>query len=348
MKVLHLAPLWFPIAHDSPGGIETFMTTLIPALEQLGCENTLLASGDSQASGGLTAVVDVNLVDGMIAGTVWEPHPYEHHQLTQAIELAPEFDLIHSHIGRGAYALCGVAGVSERVVHTYQNPITPDDEWFVERHPEIVATTLNGIQAEKLRARGATRVHVIPNAIDLDHYRFRGETGEGLVFLGRMEPDKGPDIAVRVARELGLGLTLAGPIVDKPFFTQEILPSLDEQIAYVGVADHARKVELFGRAACALVPSRWDEPFGLVAIEAMACGTPVVALANGGLPGLVESGVSGYVTEDEAELPALVRRAMQLNRQQVRQSLSPRFEILTIAARYLDIYTEILHSARPR
>jgi glycosyltransferase involved in cell wall biosynthesis len=176
----------------------------------------------------------------------------------------------------------------------------------------------------------------------MSSYTLQPRGGEGLFFIGRIEWEKGPDLAVSVARRLGLPLTLAGPIIDRGFFRREIEPFLDDRVRYVGTVDHHRKNELFGRAACSVVPSRWDEPFGLVAIESMACGTPVVALAHGGLPEVIDPGVTGYLASDEGELAALVTRALGLDRAGVRDRAAARFDIPRIARQYLRLYEEIV------
>jgi glycosyltransferase involved in cell wall biosynthesis len=164
---------------------------------------------------------------------------------------------------------------------------------------------------------------------------------DDLVYLGRMEQQKGPDIAVRVARRLGRRLTLAGPMTNDEFFDAEIRPFLDERVRYVGVADHGRKNELLAQAACVLMPSRWEEPFGLVAVEAMACGTPVAALRGGALPEVVEEGVSGAIAADEEGLADAVGEALMLDRRAIRARAEQRFEMGTVARQYVDVYDRI-------
>ena len=345
LKVLHVCPLWFPVARDSPGGIETLLADLLAELAKLGCENTLLANAGSETDAELLPVIEGNLWDDMESGAVWEYAPYELHQVMMALQRADEFDVIHSHIGWSAYLLSALEGISERVLHTQHNEVTRDVEWFVRRHPDFRLAAVSEFQAQKLREQGAERCRVIPNGIDFAKFPFSPQGGERLVYLGRMEQEKGPDIAARVARECGRPLTIAGPMTDDEFFEEQVEPLLGDGIEYVGPVDHGQKARLLGSAACVLMPSRWDEPFGLVAIEAMACGTPVVALANGALPELVLPEINGFLAGDEGGLAALVPQAEHLDRVAIREWAERRYALSTVAARYRELYVEIATEA---
>jgi len=341
MRILHLCPLWYPISLDAPGGIETFLSRLLAHLVRLGCKNSLLATGDSSAPGELITVVESGLHARMATAAASEYVYFEQHQLSLALERGPEFDLIHSHIGPSAYSLSSSQGLRGRVLHTHHTPVGPDLEWYIERHPKLQLSTVSEFQARKLRRQGSSAYPVIPNGLDVDAFPFGGSPGDGLLFIGRMEHVKGPDLAIQVARSLGRPLILAGPIVEADFFDVAVRPYLGEAIRYVGVVDHATKVELFGRAGCVLLPFRGEEPFGLVTIEAMACGAPVVALANGALPEIVEPGVTGYLAREEAELRPMVLRAMDLDRAGVRARARARFDMAYVAEQYRSLYGRI-------
>jgi len=346
MRILHLCPLWYPISLDAPGGIETFLSRLLPHLARLGCENSLLATGDSSAPGELITVVESGLHARMATAMASEHVYFEQHQLSLAIERGPEFDLIHSHIGPSAYSLSSLPGLRGRVLHTHHTPVWPDLKWYIERHPELRLSTVSEFQARKLRKQGSGVYPVIPNGLDVDAFPFGGSPGGGLLFIGRMEPVKGPDLAIQVARNLGRPLILAGPIVDADFFDDAIKPFLNDTIRYVGVVDHPTKVELFGRAGCVLLPFRGDEPFGLVTIEAMACGAPVVAFANGALPEIVEPGLTGYLAHNQRELAELVSKAIKLDRTRIRARAAARFDLAHVAARYTAVYAQLLSPHR--
>jgi glycosyltransferase involved in cell wall biosynthesis len=341
MRILHLAPLWFPVSQDSLGGIETVLTGLITALEKLGCQNTLIASGDSRTVAELVPIVPLNLHAQMQVGTAEEYAYYEQHQLLLTLELAADHDVVHSHLGWGAYVLSGVPGLHARVLHTLHNPVYQDQEWFVRQHPDMWFSTVSELQARRLWQQGATRCHVIHNGVDMETLSFEPGGGEELFFLGRIESKKGPDLAVQVARKLGRPLILAGPIVDRTFFDRAIEPFLDDSIRYIGMVDHRQKNELFNRASCVLMPSRWDEPCPLVSFEALACGTPIVALANGGLPEIIEPGLDGYLAQDEEVLADLTVQAMALDRTAIRDRAAARFDLPIVAEKYRQLYTQI-------
>src|SRR5262249_5164660 len=162
----------------------------------------------------LVPVVPVNLFTQMEAGAAAEYVYFEQHQLLLALERAAEFDVIHSHLGWGGLVLSGVPGIPP-VLHTQHNPVYQDLKWFVGQHPSLWYSTVSEFQARDYRPQGAARCRVIHNGIDVGAFTFRPKASEALFFIGRMEDEKGPDLAIQVARQLGRPLTLAGPIVDQ-------------------------------------------------------------------------------------------------------------------------------------
>jgi glycosyltransferase involved in cell wall biosynthesis len=340
MHILHVAPLWFPVSRDSLGGIETFLAALLRALERRGSRNTLLATGDSNTPAELLPVVAGNLYAQMGAGTALEYQYYEQHQLLLAQELGGDFDVVHSHLGSRSLALSGVPDL--RVLHSWHTQVYRDMEWFVRTRPDLWLCAVSEFQARTLRQAGARRCVVIHNGVEAADFRFRAAGGGGgLLFIGRLEEPKGADLAIQVARTLDRALTLAGPIVDREFFARRIQPFLDDRIRYVGTVDHQAKVDLLGRAECVLMPSRVAEAFGIVSLEAMACGTPVVALDQGALPELIEPHVTGFLAQHPDALPDLVNRAIALDRAVIRDRVTARFDIGVVATRYLELYEQV-------
>ena len=343
LRILHLAPLWHPIKQDAPGGIETFLVELLSALAGLGFRNSIIASGDSEIPGELIPAVESNLCERMRGGAAHEYIYYEQQQISLAMHNAGKFDLIHSHIGPGAYSLSSLAGLNNRVLHSQHGPVYQDIQWLLEHQSDLWISTVSEFQLRKLGGSHPHR-HSIPNGINVSRFAYQPEARDGLFFMGRIERAKGPDIAVQVARELQMPLCIAGPILDWNLFRTEIEPHLNETIRYVGVLNHEQKTEQLGRSLCALMPSRWEEPFGLIAIEAMACGTPVVGLANGALTEIIDPGITGFVAKEPAQLAGLVEKASKLDREKVRARVTERFDIKKVAVRYRALYQKITNS----
>jgi glycosyltransferase involved in cell wall biosynthesis len=341
VRILQLCPLWFPISKNAPGGIETLLAHLAAELRNTGCEVTLVASGDSDTTCELLPVVSENLYEQMRRSKAQEYSYYEQLQIQIALKHASDYDVIHSHVGPTGYVLSSINGFRNRVLHTIHSPVYSDLQWFVSRNPDMWFSTVSEFQAKELRKQGAHHCYAIPNGIDTSAFTFNRNGGKSLVFLGRIEREKGPDIAVRIAQELNHPLILAGPIVQHDFFKDRIEPLLNDEIRYIGVADHRKKNELLGNAGCVLMPSRWAEPFGMVALEAMATGTPVVALANGALTEIIEPGLTGYFSSSEESLARLVVQAMQLDRATIRDRSAARFDISVVAKQYSRLYEQL-------
>ena len=220
--------------------------------------------------------------------------------------------------------------------------MTQDLQWFVREHPDVAVTTVSEFQAQQLRRNGAAACAAVHNGVDMAAFDFRATSGDELLFIGRIEPAKGVDLAVQAALALGRRLVLAGPIIDRGYFDLHVAPFLGERIRYVGVVDHPRKVELFGDAAAVVMPSRVDEACPMVCIEALACGTPVVGSMRGALPELIEPGLSGYLVDGAAALPSCIDAATRLDRTTIRDRAAQRFDVHAVAARYLALYAALM------
>jgi glycosyltransferase involved in cell wall biosynthesis len=346
VRVLQVCPLWYAVSPDAPGGIESQVGSLGPVLASAGCQLTYLAAAGSRVPGTTIAVVDRPVYDLMADGEAGTYEPYEQHQLALASERMRDFDLVHSHIGPNGFVLSRLAPSTVPVIHTLHNPVLDDQLWFLRRHPKLWITTVSEFQRARVKSAGlGNRCDVVCNGVDTSAYDFSADPSARIAFLGRLDRHKGPDLAVKAAIAAGRPIDVAGPMTTPAFFEETIKPLLTEPHRYIGVVRGQDKGRFLGNAACLVMPSRWPEPFGIVAIEAMACGTPVVALRSGALPEIVEDGVSGYVVDHEDDLARAIGRIDELDRRRVREHVVRKFDLSRTADRWMQIYKSMREAA---
>lgn len=336
-----MAPVWLPVSTKSHGGIETLLAQLVAAQQELGHDVVLVAAGGSQVEVELVEAVPESLVPMMDRGEAADYAYYEQELVGAALRAAGDADVVHNHVMPGALVLDDALAGRPPVLHTLHGQVTQDLVWSLGRHPRAVVAVSES-QRRLARDAGAELFGVTHNGIDMREVPFSGEAGGDLLFLGRIEPQKGPDLAIAAARACGRRLLLAGPVTNRAFFDDALLPLLGPNAEYVGVLRGADKHAALAGAACLLVPPRWSEPFGMVSVEAMAAGTPVAALARGALPEVVDNGVTGVVVGAENELSDAVEQAVRLDRERVRSAAWSRFHIATVAQRYVGQYGQLL------
>jgi glycosyltransferase involved in cell wall biosynthesis len=278
----------------------------------------------------------------MDKGQIDEYGYYETAALSETLRLAGSVDLIHSHINCALVPFASLLPVS--ILHTIHVSMARDMMWLARRFPlpqTNLFTTVGHPQEAALAGIGA--VATVSNGTDMAAFSLCLDPEDYLLFLGRLVPYKGPLIAIEVAKALHKPLILAGPAVDKPFFEKQLAPEIDGHlIRYVGPVQGAQKVELLRKAQGLLFPIMWDEPFGLVMIEAMACGTPVVALRRGMVHEVIIPGVNGFYGEQPVDLPPLVEHLTEIDRAQVRSSVQERFSYQRMVDEYLVLYQRLL------
>jgi glycosyltransferase involved in cell wall biosynthesis len=337
LRIAQISPLWEPVPPATYGGIELIVGSLTDELVNRGHEVTLFASGDSQTSAKLESVVERSLRN--------EPNAedysnYEMLQLKRVYERANEFDIIHSHVD--CSALQFARAVKTPTLHTLHNPLTSLRCQLMAQYAEQSYISISDAQREA----DLKYTRTVYNGIDLKNYVFSNKPQDPpyLAFLGRMSPDKGPQHAIAIAKATGLTLKLAGKVDDihQPFFEQIIFPQLDgKQIQYLGEVNHAEKVELLGNAAATLFPITWREPFGLVMIESMATGTPVIAMNLGSVSEVIEQGKTGIICETLEEMIAAVPAALKLDRQVCRQRVERCFSVAQMVDGYEKAYQQV-------
>jgi glycosyltransferase involved in cell wall biosynthesis len=306
LRIAILAPPWFAVPPTGYGGIEWIVWLLADGLTQRGHDVTLFASGDSRSKATLAAVFE-HAPSELIGRSL----PELRHVLA-CYERSDEFDVINDHTGPLGAVLGGL--VRTPVLHTVHGPLGGEPGQVYESIGRIAPEVgLISISLNQRRPRPELNWAAnIPNALDLEHYPCQPHRGDYLLFLGRMNHEKGAHRAVAVAMELGLPLKLAGKVrepKEREYFSEFVEPHLGGGIEYLGEVNHGTKVELLQNARATLFPIEWDEPFGLVMIESMACGTPVIATRHGAVPEVIGDGTGGVIVDHWREIPAALERA---------------------------------------
>ena len=342
MKIAQIAPLWERVPPFRYGGTELIVSLLTEELVRRGHEITLFASGDSITQAKLTSVHDRAL---RLDDQIKEPTIYEQMMLSEIYHQADEFDIIHSHVG--CMSLPYSTFVKTPTVHTMHGIFTQDNEKIFRQFSQQPYISISESQREP--RLGLNYISTVYNGIDLEVYPFHSQSSQPsyLAFVGRISPEKGPKEAIEIALATGLPLKMAGKIdaVDRNYYQQVIEPLIDgEQIQYLGEVSLEEKVELLAKAAVTLFPITWREPFGLVMIESMAVGTPVVGKELGSVPEVISSGKTGFVCDSLEAMSDAVPKAMELDRKTCREYVEKRFSVQRMTDDYELAYQKVLAS----
>jgi glycosyltransferase involved in cell wall biosynthesis len=316
---------------------------LTEELVAMGHEVTLFASGDSQTSAQLEAVWPRAL---RFDETLHDPFALHMTQMERAVRLAGRFDVLHSHLDYWMFSLLVRTG-TPAVTTMHGRLDLPELEAM---HDLTQAAVVSISDAQRAPLPRANFVRTIYHGLPPDLLMPLPRRAEYLAFLGRIAPEKRPDRAIRIARRAGIPLKIAAKVdrVDQDYFDTVIRPMLDGPgVEMIGEIGDAEKSEFLSRAMALLVPIDWPEPFGLVMIEAMACGTPTIAFPAGSVPEIVEDGISGFIVKDEAAAVAAIDRLSELPRAQVRRRFEARFTARRMAEDYVALYHRLATAGRP-
>ena len=340
MKILQVAPLWERIPPPAYGGTEAVVGVLADALIQEGYDVVLCASGDSLSLAPVSWIYPRSLrtADGIRDGT-----PCDWVHAAEAIAASRDFDVIHNHAGEPVMALASLTKTP--MLTTMHCLITPDTKIVWERYDGYYNTVSRAQLRmvpllERPRYSGA-----VYNAIDVASFPFGQSKDDYLLCLNRIAPEKGTHLAVEVARRADIKLVIAGKVdrADQDYYEAMVKPLLDgHNVTYVGEADYRLKRELFARAACLVNPICWEEPFGLVPVEAMACGTPVVAFSRGAMPELIVDGETGFLVQDVDSMVAALYRIDSIDPARCRSHVEAKFDVPVMVEGYLRLYREIV------
>jgi glycosyltransferase involved in cell wall biosynthesis len=340
MHVAMVAPPWFTVPPDAYGGIEEVVGDLTRALVARGNQVTLIGAGEDRTPADFEQTYKEPPSDRL-----GEPLPEVLHAAAAAQILAElDVDVVHDHTLAGPLT---AAGRPAPTVATMHGPMDGELGEYYRTLGETVSLVAIS-EAQRAMAPDLNWVATVPNGIDVRSFPFREEKEDWLLFIGRFNPDKAPHLAIDAARAAGRSIVLAGKLnepAEEEYFTSMIRPRLGREVTYVGEVDAEQKRDLYARAACLLFPVQWPEPFGLVMIEAMACGTPVVALDSGSVSDVVVDGTTGIVCARPEEFPAAIAKARQLRPGDCREHVLRHFDIDVMADGYEAVYRQVAGTA---
>ena len=339
MRIAQVAPLYESVPPKLYGGTERVVSYLTEELVRQGHEVTLFASGDSVTKARLVPGceralrLDENCIDQMAHHVVMLEKVFQH---------VRDFDVVHFHVDYLHFPLSRRQPIRQLTTLHGRLDI-PDLVPVYEEFREMPVVSISNAQREPLPWANwqATVYHGLP----VDRYRFRAKPGDYFAFLGRISPEKRVDRAIRIAQKIGRPLRIAAKVddVDKQYFGKVIEPLLRDQLVdFVGEIGEGRKQEFLGNAYALLFPIDWPEPFGLVMIEAMACGTPVIAYRSGAVPEVIEEGETGFIVNGLKDATAAARKIPELSRARCREVFEERFTSQRMASDYLQVYERII------
>jgi glycosyltransferase involved in cell wall biosynthesis len=335
-----LAPPWFAVPPRRYGGTEAVVSLLVDGLVRRRHEVTLFASGDSRSEASLVSTFAEGRSDDL--GLT---HPELLHALT-CVRDAHAFDVVSDHTGALGLALSNLT--STPFVNTVHGTLAGEAGALYRRVSEVTpgAALVSLTESHRSTAPDLPWTATIPNAIALDDHPCRASRGgEYLFWLGRMSADKGPVTAIEVARASGMPMLLAGKLrgaAEQRYFEQEVAPLLGNGIDYVGEIDLHERVRLLHGARALVNPLAWDEPFGLVMVEAMACGVPVIATPRGSVPEIVVDGLTGWIAGTVEDMAAAVERCAEIDPRDCRVVAEQHYSPERMVADYVEAFHRVI------
>jgi len=359
MRIAQIAPPWITIPPKNYGGTESVISNLVEELVAQGHDVTLFAPGDAKTSARLVSFFPTSLLEEKVE---WSMHLKAFYHLQKALEQvrADQFDIVHTHLSSSAdmYIFPLAASLCTPHVTTLHSHFPFDhspggrvgdsDRYYMDWAPfvPIVAISESARTQEKMPLHF---VDVVYNGIEMRQYPPpRKKRGDYLVWLGRFVPEKGPHLAIEAAKRAQVPLVLAGTIdrymkASVDYFHEQIKPLIDnEQIKYIGPVNTKRKVHLLSRAHGFLNPIEWEEPFGIVMIEAMALGCPTISFARGAAPEIVAHGKTGFLVQNLDEMVESIPKIEEIDREKTRLYVERNFSAQVMAEKYTRVYEKVI------
>jgi glycosyltransferase involved in cell wall biosynthesis len=343
LRIAMLAPPWIPIPPPGYGGIEYVVALLCDALVERGNDVELFCAPGSHSKATVRPLLPSAHPEAIGKALYEADHVARAFAaFDEAAENGAPFDIVHDHCGNVPLAMADRQSLP--LVHTVHGPFDRETSVFYDAHGSKGGLICISQSQAAAAPAGANVVAVVHNPIDVDAWPMRYQKQDYLLWLGRFVPEKGPQRAIKVAKTTGRRLVLAGVVQPgyEQFFASEIAPHIDgSRIEYVGEVGGARKQQLFADAYAFLMPISWPEPFGMVMVESLAAGTPVLAFNHGAAPEIIEHGRNGFLVEDEDEMAAMVDRVAEIDPAECRRS-AERFSPHRVAAGYEAVYGEAI------
>jgi glycosyltransferase involved in cell wall biosynthesis len=340
MRIAQIAPLVESVPPDRYGGTERVVASLVDELTRRGHEVTLFASGDSTSDAELVSVTETSLRSDPNATDRLAAHVGE---LGMAFKRAAEFDIMHCHVDYVAFPAARLSPTP--TVHTLHGRLDlPDLVAVFREFDDVPLVSISDAQREPLADFALNWAGTVYHGVRTEDYPFSAEPGRYLAFCGRMAPEKRPDLAIEVAQRAGVPLKILAKVdeTDREYFSRKIEPRLNQPgVEFLGEGDEARRNDLLSNALALLFPIDWPEPFGLVMIEAMVTGTPVITRPRGAAPEVVADGRTGFIVESVDDLVAAVKRADTLDRRECRRHVEERFSVRRMVDDYEAIYARL-------
>jgi len=340
LRIAQIAPLWFSIPPEKYGGTERIISFLTEEMVRKGHDVTLFASGDSKTKANLRALTKEGIIS---RGIPWTDYWWNIFNHSFGFEKADQFDIIHCHWHiMGAFFQ---KFAKTPVLHTMHNiPLRHDLRWEIyERYRNELNLVFISESERKNAPVKIKNNWVIYNGIDLSNFKFNARPKDHFVWIARVSPAKGTKEAIEIAKKAGVKLLLAGQIQPQhqPYFDKEIKPQLNSQIQYVGELSEEQLSDFYGPAKGCIYPINWEEPFGLIMAESMACGTPVIVFDRGSAREVVANGKTGFVVKNIDGAVEAIKKIDSIDRRECRKRVEDNFTFKKMADEYEKLYYEL-------
>jgi glycosyltransferase involved in cell wall biosynthesis len=365
MKIAQIAPAWLAVPPKNYGGTENVIYNLVEELVALGHDVTLFAPGDARTSARQISFFSTSLI---ASGVPWSAYLKAHYHLYNAIDSVKQehFDVVHTHLSSSADMCLFPLTASLVTPHvTTLHSHFPFDGvpggWIGDADPLYLARWASSMPmvaiSQSARAQAPQEVDfvgVVHHGVRMQDHRPKGEgEGEFFAWLGRFVPEKGAHLAIQAARQAEVPLMLAGQVQhhqeSQHYFHEVIQPQIDgTQVQYVGPVDMKQKIKLLSQAGGLLNPITWEEPFGMVMIEAMAIGCPVISFARGAAPEIVVHGKTGFLVSDVEEMVRYIPRIAEIDRDTTRRHIELKFSARAMAENYVQVYRKVIQQSKAR